>query len=55
LEAILRRWGEDVTAQVIKAFEHRIRPALKDYLAKREALIKGAFDSFHETAKALSK
>jgi hypothetical protein len=55
LEAILRRWGEDVTAQVMKAFEHKIRPALKDYVPKREALIKGAFDFFHETTKALSK
>lgn len=55
LDALIRRWGEDVTSQVIKAFESKIRPKLKDYLPKREAIIKGAFEFFLEGTKLLGK
>src|SRR5262245_8112514 len=41
LSAILRECGEDVTSQVIKAFDSKIKPSAKDYLPKREELISG--------------
>lgn len=34
-EAILRETGDDVTSQIIKAFDTTIKPSLKDYLPKR--------------------
>jgi hypothetical protein len=46
--------GEDVTSQVIKAFDFKIKPCLKDYLPKREELIAAAFQVFVESVKALS-
>ncbi len=55
LEALLRESGEDVTSQVIKAFDKTIMPSLKDYLPKREELIKAALEIFVESMKALSK
>lgn len=55
LEALLRESGEDVTSQVIKAFDKTIRPSIKDYLPKREELIKAALEIFVESMKALSK
>lgn len=54
IEAILRDKGEDVTSQVIKAFDSTIRPKLKDYLPKREELIHAALVVFTEALKALS-
>lgn len=38
LEALLREAGDDVTSQVIKAYDRTIKPSLKDYLPKREEL-----------------
>ncbi len=55
LEAILRESGEDVTSQVLKAFDRTIRPSVKDYLPKREELIKAALSLFLEGMKALNK
>jgi hypothetical protein len=55
LEALLRESGEDVTAQVLKAFDRTIKPSLKDYLPKREELIKAALTLFVESMKALNK
>jgi hypothetical protein len=53
VEAILREKGEDVTSQVIKAFEISIRPRLKDYLPNRQELIQAALVVFTEALKAL--
>jgi len=39
LEALLRESGEDVTAQVVKAFRMIIKPKLKDYIPNKEALL----------------
>lgn len=54
LEAILRWATEDVTAQVIKAFDSVIRPSLKDYIPKRQELIKAAMEIFVQAIKSLS-
>ena len=55
LEALLRESGEDVTSQVLKAFDNTIRPSLKDYLPKRQELISAALSLFLESMKALNK
>ena len=55
LEALLRESGEDVTSQVLKAFDRTIRPSIRDYIPKREELIKAALAIFVESMKALSK
>jgi hypothetical protein len=54
LEAILREGCEDVTSQVIKAFDSKIKPHLKDYLPKRKELIEAASAFFWEGVKKLS-
>ena len=53
-EHILRTNSTDITAQVIKAFNQKIKPSLKDYLPKREELIQGAWQIFIESMKQLS-
>lgn len=53
IEALLREAGDDVTSQVIKAFDKTIKPRLKDYLPKREELIGAAMKLFLESIKAL--
>jgi hypothetical protein len=53
LEALLREAGDDVTSQVIKAYDRTIKPSLKDYLPKREELISAALKLFLESIKAL--
>jgi len=53
LEATLREGCEDVTSQVIKAFDTEIRPKLKDYLPKREELIKATYQVFLAAMKIL--
>lgn len=54
LEAVLREGCEDVTSQVIKAFDTKIKPSLRDYLPKREELIQAASTFFWEGIKKLS-
>jgi hypothetical protein len=54
LEALLRESGEDVTSQIIKAYDTSIRPRLKEYLPKREELISAALRVFYESMKILS-
>ena len=53
LDALFRAGGEDVTSQVIQAFDAKIRPKLKVYLPKREELISAAFQLFVESMKRL--
>lgn len=55
MEAILRTGCEDVTSQVIKAFDAKIRPRIKDYLPKREELIQATYQIFLAAMKILSK
>ena len=52
-EAILRERGTDVTSQVLRAYDREIKPRLRDYLPKREELIKGAWEIFVQTMKSL--
>ena len=52
-EHMLREHSEDVTSQVIKAFNVAIKPSLKDYLPKRDQLISAALKLFVEGVKAL--
>jgi len=54
IEALFRESGEDVTAQVIKAYNTVIKPKLKDYLPNREALLNAAVKVFSEGIKALN-
>jgi len=51
LEAIYRETCEDVTSQVIKAFNTEIKPRLKDYLPKRQELLAAASRVFVEGMK----
>jgi len=55
LEAALRDGCEDVTSQVIKAFDKKIKPHLKDYLPKQEQLIEAAYQVLLLTLKTLNK
>lgn len=53
VEAIPRDCTEDVTSQVIRAFNVTIRPRLKDYLPKKEELIKAAMEALVSQLKTL--
>ena len=53
LDALFRGAGDDVTSQVIQAYDIKIRPKLTDYLPKREELISAAFQFFLERMKRL--
>lgn len=52
-EHLLRENSEDVTAQIIKAYNQVIKPSIKDYLPKRDELIPAALKLFTEGVKAL--
>lgn len=54
LEAALRDTSEDVTSQVISAFDKTIKSRLKDYLPNRETLIQAAWSLFALGLKQLS-
>ena len=54
LETMLRENGEDVTSQVISAFDKTIKPSIKDYLPKREELIQGALQFFLKNVSQLA-
>ena len=53
LEDLMRRTCEDITSQVIKAFDNSIKPKLSDYLPKKEELIKGALEALLASLKGL--
>lgn len=53
LEDLMRRNCEDITSQVVKAFDNSIKPKLSDYLPKKEELIKGAFEALLTSLKGL--
>ncbi len=53
-EHILRT-ADDVTSQIIKAYNTAVKPKLKDYIPKREELISAATTIFLEAMKALAK
>ncbi|MEX2150388.1 MAG: hypothetical protein WD793_09225 [Steroidobacteraceae bacterium] len=54
-EHVIRENSEDVTAQVIKAYDQAIKPKLKDYMPKRKELIAAAMQLFIEGIKALGR
>lgn len=54
LEALLRESGEDVTAQILKAYRTAIKPNIKDYFPQKDALLNAAIKVFTESIKALS-
>ena len=54
-EHLLRTKAQDVTAQVIKAYNQAVKPRIKDYIPKREELISTATTIFVEAMKALSR
>jgi len=53
LEALLRKAGEDVTSQIIKAYEKTIKPKLKSYKPNRDDILSVAFKFFWEGIKSL--
>ena len=53
LEASMREGGEDVTSQIIQAYNMKIKPSLKDYFKNRPELIESAFKIFLEGLKIL--
>lgn len=53
LEALLREFGEDVTSQVIKAYDTAIKPKLTDYLPKRAEIIEAGMKVLFEGLKSL--
>jgi len=53
-EHMLRENSDDVTAQVIKAYEQVIKPKLKEYMPHRKELISAALVLFTTGLKALS-
>jgi hypothetical protein len=53
LETCLRDHAEDVTSQVIQAFDRTIKPRLRDYLPNREELIGAALKVFIDSMKLL--
>jgi hypothetical protein len=54
LEGVLRDSGEDITAQVIRAFRTQIKPSIKDYFPRREELLNLAAAFLTESLKQLS-
>ncbi|MEO6203305.1 MAG: hypothetical protein ABIU05_23505 [Nitrospirales bacterium] len=52
-EHMLRENSEDVTSQVIKAYNQVIKPSIKDYMPKRDELISAAWKFFVEGVRAL--
>ena len=52
-ESILREFGDDVTAQVIKVYEKRVKERLKEWLPSRENIIDTAWKMLIEGIKTL--
>jgi hypothetical protein len=53
LEAIFRETSDDVTSQVLQAYNKTIKPSIGDYLTKRKDLIEVAFRVFNEGIRLL--
>lgn len=54
-EHVLRTAAEDVTAQVLKAYNQAVKPRLKDYIPKREEILSTATTVFVEAMRVLSR
>ena len=54
-EHVLRTNAEDVTSQIIKAYNQAVKPKLKDYIPQRAELISAATTIFVEAMKALAR
>lgn len=55
LQALFRRAGDDVTSQVIKAYQEKIGDKLKEYVPNRAELIDGAFQFLSQSLKVLGQ
>jgi len=53
LEAIFRESAEDVTSQIIKAYNTEVKPKLRDYLPNRQEILGAAFTAFIAAIKSL--
>ena len=53
IEHLMRTYGQDITSQVIQAYEQAILPMIKEYLTKREELVKAAFQIVSVALKSL--
>jgi hypothetical protein len=54
LETVVRSHCEDVTSQVIKAYQQTIASKIKDYVKERPALIAAAAQWFFQNLAALA-
>ena len=54
LSALYLETNEDVTSQVLKAFNSEVKPKLMDYIPKRAELVSAALQVFLQALKALS-
>jgi hypothetical protein len=54
-EHALRTDAEDVTSQIVKAYNQAVKPKLKDYIPQRGELISAATTIFVEAMKALAR
>ncbi len=54
LDALFRQAGDDVTSQVISAYQATIKDRLKEYLPKRDELISAALQVFGQAMKSLT-
>ena len=53
LDEVIRTNCEDITAQVMKAFDNSIKPKLMDYLPKKEEIIKAGFEVLLKSLESL--
>ena len=55
LQAIFRNAGDDVTSQIIAAYQAKISDRLKEYLPNRKEIIDAAFQVFIQSMSSLGK
>jgi len=55
LQALFRNAGDDVTSQIISAYQEKIRDKIKEYIPNRKELIDAAFQFFVHSIKTLGQ
>ncbi|MBU1486987.1 hypothetical protein KKH56_02905 [bacterium] len=55
LQALFRNAGDDVTSQVISAYQEKIRDKIKEYLPNKKELIEAASQFFIQSIKTLGQ
>lgn len=55
LQAVFRDAGDDVTSQVITAYQEKIRDKIKEYIPNKKELIDAAFQFFVQSIKTLGQ